>query len=107
MPVFETIAICEEALFKQGLNSTKLNGKEFVKLMTLATCNVEFYFNNMMFRQIEGVAICSPLGPILANIFVGFHEEKLFSRVTRPLVYNRYVDDTFAVFDDDDRRTKF
>ena len=40
----------------------------------------------------------SPLGPALANIFVGYYEEKLFSEISKPAVYFRYVDDTFAIF---------
>ena len=41
----------------------------------------------------------SPLGPALANIFVGYHESKLFSCVQKPTIYFRYVDDTFAIFE--------
>ena len=41
----------------------------------------------------------SPLGPALANIFVGYYEEKLFSQTQKPPTYLRYVDDTFAIFD--------
>ena len=41
-------------------------------------------------------------GPALANIFVGYEEEKLFNFANRPLAYFRYVDDTFAVFYNED-----
>ena len=40
----------------------------------------------------------SPLGPALANIFVGYHEEKLFSVITKLAVYFRFADDTLALF---------
>ena len=40
----------------------------------------------------------SPLGPALSNIFVGYHKEKLLSEITKPALYFRYVDDTFALF---------
>ena len=69
-----------------------------VKLMQLATSSVKFSFNNNMHRQIDGVAMGSPFGPALANIFVGYQEAKLFNIAKRPLVYFWYVDDTFAVF---------
>jgi len=68
----------------------------FVELMQLATSCVEFSFNKNMYRQIDGVAMGSPLGPALANIFGGYQEEKLFNFANRPLAYFRYVDDTFA-----------
>ena len=70
--------------------------------MQLATSSVEFSFNNNMYQQIDGVAMGSPLGPALANIFVGHQEQKLFNVVNRPLAYFRYVDDTFAVFNSED-----
>ena len=40
----------------------------------------------------------SPLGPAIANIFVGFHEGGLFDSTAKLGVYFRYVDDTFAIF---------
>ena len=53
----------------------------FVELMNTATREVEFSFNNMMYVQTDGVAMDSPLGPALANIFVGHHEmQKLTGR---------------------------
>ena len=32
----------------------------------------------------------SPFGPALANIFVGYYEEKLFSQTQKPPTYFRY-----------------
>ena len=66
--------------------------------MKSATSSVEFSFNNNMYKQTDEVAIGSPLGPALANIFVGY-EGKLFSQTQKPPTYFRYVDDTFAIFD--------
>ena len=51
-----------------------------------------------MFRQIDGVAMDSTVGPTLANIFVGYHEYKLFASNSKAFLYQRYVDDIFSIF---------
>ena len=42
--------------------------------MLMVTSGVEFSFDDVMFCQMDGVAMEGPLGPVLANIFVGFCE---------------------------------
>ena len=55
-----------------------------------------------MYKQTDGVAMGSPLGPTLANIFVRYLEKKI-SRSEFALLYHRFVDDTFAIFEDNAR----
>ena len=59
-----------------------------------------------MYRQIDGVAMGSPLGPVLANIFVGFYESKVEQSLW-PLMYDRFVDYTFAIFNKDEESHDF
>ena len=101
VPLVETINICAEQLYQHDQigKPAKLEKDSFVELMNLATNGVEFSFNDVMYRQVDGVAMGSPLGPTLANIFVGYLEKHLFSTNTSPNVYLRYVDDTFVMFD--------
>jgi len=56
----------------------------------------------MVDPSIDGVAMGSPLRSALATVFVGCQEEKLFNFANRTLAYFRYVDDTFAVFNNQD-----
>ena len=98
IPLAETIEICADALCIDDSMAPSFPRNIFVKLMQLATSSVEFSFNNNMHQQIDGVTRGSPLDPALANIFVGYQEAKLFNIAKRPLVYFRYVDDSFAVF---------
>ena len=66
--------------------------------MHKATSGVEFSLNKVMYRQTDGVAVGSPLGLVLANIFVGFYEQRLpLDDSTVILLYKRYVDDTFSL----------
>ena len=43
----------------------------------------------------------SPLAPVLANIFMGFDEDKLLNEynLNKPKFYLRYVDDILAALD--------
>ena len=43
----------------------------------------------------------SPLAPILANLFMGYHEKDWIekARATKPKFYKRYVHDIFVVFE--------
>lgn len=60
--------------------------------------SAEFNFNKIMYRQIDGLAMGSPLGPTIANILVfdGFFEQALLLRI--PSIMLDYVNDTFFVF---------
>ena len=51
----------------------------------------------MIYQQIDGVAMGSPLGPLFANIFMSELEKTLIPKVEDKLnTWTRYVDDTFA-----------
>ena len=69
VPLDETIGICADALYRGGLDCPPLPKNTFKALMPIAMQGVEFSFNNQMYKQLDGVAIGSPLGPALANIF--------------------------------------
>ena len=109
VPLDETIKICSEALYDQSDSQPLIPKDVFVELMKSATSSVEFSFsfNNIMYKQTDGVAMGSPLDPALANIFVGYYEEKLFSQTQKPSTYFRYVDDTFAIFDHEAKADEF
>ena len=60
-----------------------------------------------MYEQIDGVAMGSPLGPLMANTFMCSIEEKLAHENKFPNFYRRYVDDTFALVPDFTAATDF
>ena len=107
VPLAETIQICAETFYNVFLRPPPLPRNVFVELMHLATSSVELSFNNNMHRQIDGVAMGLPLGPALANTFVGYQEVKLFGNTNKPLAYFRYFDDTFAAFNNEDDCNNF
>ena len=46
----------------------------FKQLLTLAVESSCFVFNDLYYKQIEGVAMGSPLGPTFANLFLAYCE---------------------------------
>ena len=67
------------------------------KLLTLCTKNVHFTQNNEIYVQNDGVAMGSPLGPTLANVFMVDLENTLVPRLHENVKkWRRFVDDTFA-----------
>ena len=107
VPLDETIAICADTLYNIPDSQPCIPKEVFVELLHSATSTVEFSFDNTIYRQIDGVAMGSPLGPALANIFVGYYEEKLFSEISKSAVYFRYVDDTFVIFQNEKESDEF
>ena len=74
VPLAETIEICTKTLYDGHLPTPVIPKYVFIELMKTATTSVEFSFNKIMYRQINGVGMGSPLGPALENIFVGYYE---------------------------------
>ena len=75
------------------------------KLILDACTKTAFSFNNKFYKQIDGVSMGSPLGPVLANIIM----TELESTVVKELVdksiiklYMRYVDDTLLLVKEKD-----
>ena len=67
--------------------------------MRLATEEVEFNFNNTLYRKIDGICMGSPFGPTLANIFMGYLEYKILPEFNSSCKYVRYVDKCFIISD--------
>ena len=105
IPVEETIDIILDKIFTEpDLLYHNFSRTHFKQLLELAVLDTAFIFNGCAFKQIEGVCMGSPLGPSFANIFMSSLEESMLDDCPlrfHPLYYNRYVDDTFALFRND------
>ena len=68
-------------------------------VLACSTESTYFQYQDSYYEQIEGVAMGSPLSPIVANIYMEYSEEMaLESAQLRPKVWKRYVDDTFVIW---------
>ncbi|XP_076062487.1 uncharacterized protein LOC143037815 [Oratosquilla oratoria] len=52
-----------------------------------------------MYRQIDGVAMGSPLSVLFANFFMGTVEKGVFNCFEKPSIYARYIDDIIVKVD--------
>ena len=97
VPLDFTINLILDKIYKEKVISTKLNRNELLQLLNLCTKGMHFSCNNEMYQQIDGVAMGSPLGPVLANIFMVQLENTLVPKLNGKLkLWYRYVDDTFS-----------
>ena len=101
LPLDETIDICITKVFKRKHKFKGMTKIEFKKLLEFATKDALILFNDVYYEQIDGVAMGSPLGPTLANVFLCHKEEEWLKKCPekfKPVYYKRYMDDTFLLF---------
>ena len=102
IPLKESIELAASYI-TEGNTKLTFSKAELVKMFSIATSQTHFLFNAKVFDQIDGVAMGSPLAPVLANLFLGHHEKICLKNYQGPsnLFYRRYVDDIFCVFDNE------
>ena len=108
IPLTETIDIAIDLILNNNPN-IRITRDELKKLFDFATSQTHFMFNGKFFDQIDGVAMGSPLAPVLANIFMGHNERKWIEEYNfnKPKFYRRYVDDILTIFDNEQDSINF
>ncbi|XP_037800645.1 uncharacterized protein LOC119595608 [Penaeus monodon] len=76
VPLTETIGIIIDSLFNYNTHINGLNKVHFKKLLEIATKDITFFLYGKLNKQVDGVAMGSPLCPKLADIFMCFHEKR-------------------------------
>ena len=102
IPLKESIDLAASYI-TEGNTKLICSNAELVKTFSIATSQTHFLFNGKVFDQIDGVAMSSPLAPVLANLFLGHHENIWVKNYQGPsnLFYRRSADDIFCVFDNE------
>ena len=101
VPVEQTIKIIVDEVYeKQSNNLPPLKLSKSILEKLLRACTTESPFrgpDGKLYLQKEGVAMGSPLGPLFANFYMCFVENKTLSDASlAPTTYCRYVDDIFV-----------
>ena len=89
-------AILKRIYDKNEVN-TNIPKQKMRDLLFLCTKNVHFSYNGDIYIQVDGVAMGSPLGPVLAGIFMVELERTILPALTKHMrPRKRYVDDTIS-----------
>ena len=85
-----------------------LPAQDIVLLLEFCLKNIYFSFQGQYYEQIEGVAMGSPVSPIVANFYMEYLEQKALSIAIHPTkILLRYVDDTWVVQREENNKTSF
>ena len=101
IPLNETINNCVSDLHNKNLYNGKLSKRDLFKLLETATSESSFIFDYLLYKQVDGVAMGSPLVITLANAFLCHYEKEWLDNCPihfKPVIYKRYVDDIFVLF---------
>ena len=74
IPLSEAIDIAISLIFENSPD-IKFTKRGLQKLFRIGTSKTHFTFDGSIFDQIDGVAMGFLLVPVLANLFMGFHEQ--------------------------------
>ena len=97
VPLQETIDYLCEYIDKYQLD-VGVPTEDLKKLLLACTFNVQFLVNQQIYRQKDGVAMGSPLGPLLADVFMEkLENETLGQTIAKFTAYKRYVDDILSL----------
>ena len=110
MPLTETLNLCVQNLYRNQTHVNNLTKSSFYKLLTITMFESFFIFDGKFYEQCDGVAMGSPLGPTLANVFMCHFENIWLENCPshfKPIVYRHFVDDTFLLFRSEDHVEKF
>ena len=101
IPLEETIKICFDSLYENQELLSNIRKSQFEKLLRVALSNNYFFCDDIVYYQVDGVAMGFFLGPSLANAFLAYYEQIWFNDCPdefKPLYYKRYVDNIFVLF---------
>ena len=92
-------------IYKGSIINTKLKKNALKKLIKSCCTRAALSFNNVIYKQRDGVSMGSSLSPILRNVIMTELEKKIFQPLiesARLKFYMKYVKDTLLLAKEDD-----
>ena len=100
VPIDPALHIIKDLLEQDDTLCTRtvLSVQNIIGLLGFCLHNTYFSFWNKFYEQVEGVAMGSPVSPIVANLYMKhFKREALRSASHLPRFWYRFVDDTWVI----------
>ena len=95
LPLHYTIDLTLKRIYGDKEIETKISRKDMKNLLILCTKNIYFTIGNNIYQQKDGVAMGSPLGPVLSGIFMVHLERTVMPELEKFMKpWKRNVDDT-------------
>ena len=95
VPLEYTIGLVLERIYNKGELVTNITRSEMKEMLLLCTKDVHFSYNHDIYIQRDGVAMGSPLGPVLAGIFMVNLGRSLVPKLNVFInFWRRYMNDT-------------
>ena len=98
IPLNKTNEITLERIYDRKEINIDIPKTIMKEILLLCTKDVHFLFKDEIYQQTDGVAMASPLGPILVGAFVVELETTIVSTLGNSFhKWKRYVDDTHCI----------
>ena len=102
IPIEEAISVCESRLNEDTTLKTRtdLSVQTIIQLLRFCLTSITFQYDGKHYQQKDGLAMGSPVSPVIADLFMIDLENRTFSsctNVTLPRKWFRFVDDVISI----------
>jgi len=107
VPVKDTINIILNTVYNSNMNPLNIPKNILKSLLEICTTEAPFLSpDGKLYKQIDGVAMGSPLGVLFSNFYMGYVENSIFNTFPelKPKIYMRYVDDIFISYNEENKK---